>query len=98
MCRYRSPFRRARGRGICPQTVDDRSLKVSGNSDVSALSGVVSSVEHVYDDDMPTTPTAPQVCDLSGASLGEVASFMAAAAARLGMLVEQGLHLSLIHI
>ena len=41
---------------------------------------------------MPTTPTAPQVCDLSGASLGEVASFMAAAAARLGMLVEQGLH------
>ncbi|MGE4115875.1 MAG: hypothetical protein AB7G36_17020, partial [Candidatus Nanopelagicales bacterium] len=41
---------------------------------------------------MPSTPTAPQVCDLSGASLGEVASFLAAAAARLGALIEQGEH------
>ncbi|MGE0817637.1 MAG: hypothetical protein AB7O74_03155 [Candidatus Nanopelagicales bacterium] len=41
---------------------------------------------------MSTTPTAPQVCDLSGASLGEAASFLAAAAQRLGALVEQGEH------
>jgi len=46
----------------------------------------------MYDNHMPATPTTPQVCDLSGASLGEVASFMAAAAARLGVLIEQGQH------
>ena len=48
--------------------------------------------EHVYDDEMPATPTTPRVSDLSGASLGEVTSFLAAAASRLGELIEAGAH------
>ena len=46
----------------------------------------------MYDDDMAATPVAPQVPDLSGASLGETAALIAAANAHLGELVEQGAH------
>ncbi len=41
---------------------------------------------------MAATLTTPRVSDLSGASLGEVTSFLAAAASRLGELIEAGAH------
>ncbi len=46
----------------------------------------------MYDAGMPTHDATPQVCDLSGASLGEVAGFLDACAHRIGELVESGAH------
>ncbi len=82
----------ANATGGYPQGVDDGSLEVVAIARVPALSGVAASVVHVYDDGMSTTPTTPQVCDLSRASLGELTSLFDAVGARIGELVQSGAH------
>ncbi len=75
-----------------PQGMDVGSLEVVAIVQVSALSGVASRFIHVYDDGMSSTPATPQVCDLSGASLGELTSLFEAVGSRIGELVQGGAH------